>query len=406
MSVNLPALAQLLPVSGVRIGTAGAAIKSAGRDDLAVLVFTPQTRVAGVFTSNSFRAPPVDIAQAHVAAGNVRALLINSGNANAATGIEGSQDALQLCARVAGHLQISTEQVAPFSTGVIGQRLPIAKMEPAIDACVADLHEDGWLQLAKTIMTTDTAPKGESLALDLSGVQVTITGVAKGAGMIRPDMATMLAYLCCDANVSQQCLNSLVREVADASFNRITIDGDTSTNDSFILAATAAAGGAQIDDPASSGYQLLRDALCSVATVLAQRIVRDGEGATKFVTLRVGGGVDEAECLQVAYTIAESPLVKTALFASDPNWGRFCMAIGRAGVRELDQSRVSVYLNELCIVHQGRAHPAYKEEDGARVMRNEELEIRVDLGRGDAATEIWTTDLSYEYVRINAEYRS
>jgi len=406
MSVNLPVLPELQSVGGVRLGTAGAAIKSEHRDDVALLVLDPGATVAGVFTRSSFRAPPVDIAQARIALGDVRALLINSGNANAATGAAGLEDAKTLCARAAAALNLQPEQVIPFSTGVIGERLPVERIGQAIERCVDTLGAGNWEAAARAIMTTDTQPKAESRVIDLSGARVSVTGIAKGSGMIRPDMATMLAFICCDASVSQTCLNRLVREVADLSFNRITIDGDTSTNDAFVLAATAKSSAELIDDYRSSAYRQLRDALADIAVGMAQRIVRDGEGATKFVTVRVSGGLNEAECLQVAYTIAESPLVKTALFASDPNWGRFCMAIGRAGVVGLEQSSVGVYVNGLCIVANGQKHPAYREEDGAAVMSAEELEIHVSLGRGEAVSEIWTSDLSYEYVRINAEYRT
>jgi glutamate N-acetyltransferase/amino-acid N-acetyltransferase len=406
MSVNLPTMVELHPVSGVQLASCGAAIKSAGRDDVALMVFAPATTVAGVFTQSGFRAPPVDLAEERIAAGGVRALLINSGNANAATGAEGLEDARALCAQAASALGLDEAAVAPFSTGVIGERLPVEKISTAIDTCAGALRPDGWAAVAGAIMTTDTAPKARSVVVEIDGRRVTITGIAKGSGMIKPDMATMLAYLCFDAAVSSACLQQLVREVADASFNRITIDGDTSTNDSFVLAATGAAGNGLIDDAQSSGYQALREALVSVAALLAQSVVRDGEGATKFVTVKVAGGASEAECLQVAYTVAESPLVKTALFASDPNWGRFCMAIGRAGVAGLDQSQVSVFLDELCFVKQGRQHPDYREADGAGVMAGDELTVRIELGRGDACTEIWTSDLSYEYVRINAEYRT
>jgi len=406
MSVNLPPMGELYPVPGVRLASCGAAIKKADRDDVALLVFTPGTTLAGVFTQSGFRAPPVDLAEQRIAAGTVRALLINSGNANAATGVEGLEDAQHLCAQAASALGLEDQAVAPFSTGVIGERLPVEKIAGAIDTCAGQLDPDSWAAVAGAIMTTDTAPKALSEVVEIDGVQVTITGIAKGSGMIKPDMATMLAYLCCDAAVTAPCLQQMVRAVADASFNRITIDGDTSTNDSFVLAATGVAGNVLIDDVCSPAYQTLQESLVRVAQWLAQSVVRDGEGATKFVTVAVSGGASEAECLQVAYTVAESPLVKTALFASDPNWGRFCMAIGRAGLVDLDQSRVSVFLDKLCIVQQGRQHPDYQEADGASVMANDELTIRIELGRGAACAEVWTSDLSYEYVRINAEYRT
>jgi glutamate N-acetyltransferase/amino-acid N-acetyltransferase len=390
----------------VRLASACAGIKQTQRDDIALLVFEPGTRVAGVFTRNAFRAPPVDVAAARVAAGTVRAMLINSGNANAATGAQGSADARALCAQAASFLDLNAEQVIPFSTGVIGERLPVEKIGSVLQQCAQQLDQNAWPDVARAIMTTDTAPKAQSASLELDGNAVTITGIAKGAGMIKPDMATMLAYLCCDAQVSQPCLDQLVKEVADASFNRITIDGDTSTNDSFMLVATGLAENSPIDDASSPLYLELRQALADVAVLLAQSIVRDGEGASKFVTVRVNGGASESECLDVAYTVAESPLVKTALFASDPNWGRLCMAIGRSGVAGLDQSKVSVHLDDVCIVSGGCAHPDYTEAAGAAVMARDEQTITIDLGRGGYSSEIWTSDLSYEYVRINAEYRT
>jgi glutamate N-acetyltransferase/amino-acid N-acetyltransferase len=296
--------------------------------------------------------------------------------------------------------------VLPFSTGVIGVRLPVDRMLAALPDAVQSAREDGWEAAARAIMTTDTAPKALSRRVDVAGVPVTITGMAKGAGMLRPDMATMLAYVCCDARVDQACLDGLVRQVADASFNRITVDGDTSTNDAFVLAATGRAGNAPIRGPQDAGFGALADALCEVATTLAQWIVRDGEGATRFVAVRVEGGASVAECLQVAYTVAESPLIKTAIFAGDPNWGRFCMAIGRAGLEGLDTSRVDLYLDDVCVARGGLMADGYTEADGARVMARPEFQVLIRLGRGDAAETVWTTDLSYEYVRINAEYRT
>jgi glutamate N-acetyltransferase/amino-acid N-acetyltransferase len=406
VSVNLPPLGELRAVPGVRLASACAGIKQSERDDVALREFAHGTQVSGVFTRNSFRAPPVDIAAARVGAGDVRAMLINSGNANAATGEEGHADALALCALAASQLDLSAEQVIPFSTGVIGERLPVAKIGSVLPQCAQQLDENAWPDVARAIMTTDTAPKAQSATVELDGRTVTMTGIAKGAGMIKPDMATMLAYLCCDALISTSTLNQLVKEVADASFNRITIDGDTSTNDSFMLVATGAAENSLISDVTSPHFLQLKQALIDIAQLLAQSVVRDGEGASKFVTVRVNGGASEAECLDVAYTVAESPLVKTALFASDPNWGRLCMAIGRAGVEDLDQSGVVVHLDDVCIVSAGCAHPDYTEARGAEVMARDEQTITIDLGRGEYCSEIWTSDLSYEYVRINAEYRT
>ena len=406
MAVNLEPPGELLAVPGVRIATGAAAIKSAGRDDLTVLCFDPGTTVAGVFTQSSFRAAPVLIAQERVHRGEVRALLINSGNANAATGEAGLADARGLCETAAEAFGLAAESVLPFSTGVIGERLPVEKMAPVIAAMPESLSETGWPAAARAIMTTDTVAKACSVTVDLSGHEVTITGIAKGSGMIRPDMATMLAYVCTDARVSRNCLNALVKAAADRSFNRITVDGDTSTNDAFILAATGRADNALIDAADSEAAGKLLGAIETVARSLAQAIVRDGEGATKFVTVAVEGGADEAECLEIAYTIAESPLVKTALFASDPNWGRLAMAIGRADVRDLNPEGVQVWFDDVQVMRDGLMDPGYSEAAGAAVLAQSEFVIRVALGRGSAGAEVWTSDLSYEYVRINAEYRT
>lgn len=406
VAVNLTEPGELLPVAGVTLATGAAAIKSVGRDDVALVLLDEGSSVAGLFTQSAFRAAPVLIAAERIEAGGVRALLINSGNANAATGAEGLEDARVLCAGMAQALNLPDASVLPFSTGVIGERLPLDRIRAAIPALPEHLSESGWLAAAKAIMTTDTVPKARSVKISLAGQEVNITGMAKGSGMIRPDMATMLAYVCTDALVSPTCLRALLEEVAAGSFNRITVDGDTSTNDAFILAATGAAGNSPIDDPQSETARVLCAGLLDVARELAQAIVRDGEGATKFVTVTVAGGRDEAECLQVAYTIAESPLVKTALFASDPNWGRLAMAIGRAGVAGLDASAVQVWFDDVQVMRDGLQDPSYTEEDGARVLAQDEFTIRVRLGRGEADAEIWTSDLSYEYVRINAEYRT
>jgi glutamate N-acetyltransferase / amino-acid N-acetyltransferase len=409
MAVNVPSLGELRPVAGVRLGTARAGVKSSlaeDRNDLVVMLLDPGTAVAGVFTRNAFRAAPVLIAEEGISAGGVRALVINSGNANAATGEPGLADARAVCAELASRIDVPSAAVLPFSTGVIGVRLPVDRIVAALDVALADAAADGWARAARAIMTTDTVPKAVSRPVTVDGVQVTVTGMAKGAGMIKPDMATMLAYVCCDAAVEADCLHALVRDVADASFNRITIDGDTSTNDAFVLCATGAAGNDPIGDTGGEAYAALREALTEVAVTLAQHIVRDGEGATRFVTVRVEGGADADECLKVAYTVAESPLLKTAIFAGDPNWGRFCMAIGRSGVPALDTARVNLFLDDVCVARGGLMADHYREEDGARVMAQAEFTVRVELGRGDAAETVWTTDLSYDYVRINAEYRT
>jgi glutamate N-acetyltransferase / amino-acid N-acetyltransferase len=409
MAVKVPPLGKLLPVAGVRLGVARAGVKArvpADRNDLVVMLLDPGTTVAGVFTRNAFRAAPVLLAEEGISRGGVRALVINSGNANAATGDPGLADARAICAALASRIGTSAHEVLPFSTGVIGERLPVDRLVGALDAAIADAAVDGWTRAAEAIMTTDTVPKAISRRVAIDGAPVTITGMAKGAGMIKPDMATMLAYLCCDAAVEADCLHALVRDVADASFNRITIDGDTSTNDAFVLCATGAAGNAPVCDTKSDACHVLRSALTEVATTLAQHIVRDGEGATRFVTVTVADGADAAECLRVAYTVAESPLLKTAMFAGDPNWGRFCMAIGRSGVAALDTSRVNLFLDDVCVARGGLMADDYREKDGARVMAQAEFTVRIELGRGDATETVWTTDLSYEYVKINAEYRT
>jgi glutamate N-acetyltransferase / amino-acid N-acetyltransferase len=405
MAVNLPLLGALNPIRGIRIGTACAGVKQTQRDDLVVMTFAPGTQISGVFTQSAFKAAPVRVCEDHLTSAAPRAVLINSGNANAATGDAGIEDALQCCRWVGESLDLPQQTVLPFSTGVIGQRLPLEKLKKGIPSACARLG-DGWEPAALAIMTTDTGPKGLSKRVVVDGVDVTITGIAKGAGMIRPDMATMLAYIGTDAAVSRDCLDSLVRTASNASFNRITVDGDTSTNDSFIVIATGAAGNAVIDSERHRGYAALRDGVVAVARELAQRIIRDAEGATKFVTVTVVGGKNAAECLQVAYTIGQSPLIKTAMFASDPNWGRFCMAIGRAGIDGLQPDRVALFLDDVCVARGGMIAPEYTEQAGARVMSQAEFTVCIDLGRGTAQETIWTCDFSYEYVRINAEYRT
>lgn len=405
MAVNLPPLGKLASIRGVRIGTANAGIKQTQRDDLVVMSLAPGSRVSGVFTQSSFKAAPVRVCEEHLSRASPRAILVNSGNANAATGSAGLEDALQCCRWVADVLDVPVETVLPFSTGVIGQRLPLPKLQGGIPKAASAIG-DAWEPAARAIMTTDTGPKALSRSIRVGATDVTITGIAKGAGMIRPDMATMLAYIGTDAAVSQQCLDRLVKFASDCSFNRITVDGDTSTNDSFILVATGAAGNVEVDDEDQPGYASLRDGIVGVARELAQRIIRDAEGATKFVTVLVEGGRTSAECLQVAYTVGQSPLIKTAMFASDPNWGRFCMAIGRAGIEALDPDRIALYLDDVCVARGGMIASDYTEEAGAHVMSQAEFTVRIDLGRGTASDTIWTCDFSYEYVRINAEYRT
>ncbi len=407
MAVNLPPLGELVPIAGVRLATACAGIKQRRRDDLAIIELRRGSTVAGVFTQSAFRAPPVIMASERLRAGPPRLLLINSGNANAATGDAGFEDAAVLCEHAANCLgaDFGGESVLPFSTGVIGERLPVAAMRSAIERAVPKLSQANWADAARAIMTTDTAPKAESRRVRVGGETVTITGIAKGAGMIKPDMATMLAFVCCDARITAGALREMAPQIADRSFNRVTVDGDTSTNDALAICATGLAGNTEIVGPGAA-YEALREGLQYVAAALAERIVRDAEGATKFVTVRVGGGATAAECLRVAYTLAESPLVKTAIFAGDPNWGRFCMAIGRAGVPNLNPNGVSLALDGVVVARRGLVADDYDEAAAAAVMSRDEYRIHVDLGRGNCAETVWTSDLSYEYVRINAEYRT
>ena len=407
MAVNLPPLGLLRPVPGIRLGTACAGIKQRQREDLALIELAPGTAAAGLFTQNGFRAPPVAIAERRIRAGRPRLLLINSGNANAATGAPGFEDALALCEHAAQCVGggLSAEAVLPFSTGVIGERLPVPAMKPAIRRAAQGLAADQWESVARAMMTTDTAPKAESRQVRIEGAELSITGIAKGAGMIKPNMATMLAFLCCDAKVAGPALDQLARQVAARSFNRITVDGDTSTNDAFLICATGQAGHAEIQ-AAGPAWEALRAGLEAVAAALAERIVRDAEGATRLVAVQVGGGATDAECLQVAYALAESPLVKTAIHAGDPNWGRFCMAIGRAGLENLDPSKVSLDLNEVPVVRAGLAAPNYDEAAAAAAMSQDECRIHAQLGRGPCQQTVLTCDLSAEYIRINSDYRT
>jgi glutamate N-acetyltransferase/amino-acid N-acetyltransferase len=403
-----PDPADLHAVAGVRLGIARAGIRKPHRADLVVLSLAEGASVAGVFTRNRFCAAPVQVCREHLAgaAPAIRALVVNTGNANAGTGADGLVRANRTCASLASLMGLAPEQVLPFSTGVIMETLPVERIEAGLPAAVADLQADHWLQAAEGIMTTDTLPKAASRQVQIGGHTVTVTGIAKGAGMIRPNMATMLGFVATDAVIAPELLQPLVQAAADASFNRITIDGDTSTNDSFVLIATQQAGHVQIDSLASADGLLLRDAVFDVARQLAQAIVRDGEGATKFITVQVDGGVTEEECRRVAYAIAHSPLVKTAFFASDPNLGRILAAVGYAGIDDLDQSLIDLYLDDVHVAHLGGRHPAYQEADGQRVMQQSEITVRVVLHRGAACTTVWTCDLSHDYVSINADYRS
>jgi glutamate N-acetyltransferase/amino-acid N-acetyltransferase len=363
--------------------------------------------VAGVFTRNRFCAAPVQICREHLSSSmGVRAILVNTGNANAGTGEDGLLRARQSCSALAERLGVASAQVLPFSTGVIMESLPVDRLVAGLPAAIADAAEDHWAAAAEAIMTTDTVPKGASSQVTIGGRTVTVTGIGKGAGMIRPNMATMLGFIATDAAVEPAVLQSLVRKAADRSFNRITIDGDTSTNDSFLLIATNRAGNQPIADLSSTEGMALRDAVTAIAERIAQAIVRDGEGATKFITVRVLGGSSEAECRQVAYAVAHSPLVKTAFFASDPNLGRILAAVGYAGIDDLDQGSIDLYLDDVHVVRQGGRHPDYREEQGQRVMKQSEITVRIDLHRGAEESVVWTCDLSYDYVRINADYRS
>jgi glutamate N-acetyltransferase / amino-acid N-acetyltransferase len=408
MPVNLPApeAAQLHPVPGVRIGIAEAGVRKANRKDLSVFLLDPGASVAGVFTQNRFCAAPVQVCREHLAGGGIRAMVVNTGNANAGTGADGLARARATCAALARHLDVAPGQVLPFSTGVIMEPLPVDRIEQGLPAAIADAKPGNWLRAAEGIMTTDTIPKAFSRQVQVDGATVTVTGISKGAGMIRPNMATMLGFLATDANIAQDVMQQLALELADGSFNRVTVDGDTSTNDSFIVIATNQAGHAPVTSLASPAGQAVKAAMTEVARLLAQAIVRDGEGATKFITVRVEGGATRDECLKVAYAIAHSPLVKTAFFASDPNLGRILAAVGYAGIDDLDPAKIELHLDDVHVATQGGRNPAYREEDGQRVMKQSEITVRVGLGRGGEADQVWTCDFSHEYVSINADYRS
>ena len=409
MPVNLlpPSPADLFAVPGVRLGITEAGVRKAHRKDLTVILLDEGSSVAGVFTRNRFCAAPVQVCREHLGAGEgIRAMVINTGNANAGTGAQGLADAHATCDALASLLALKPSQILPFSTGVIMEPLPVDRIVAGLPAALADAQADHWGHAAEGIMTTDTLPKAFSQRLVIGGAPVTITGISKGAGMIRPNMATMLGFMATDANIAPELLQALTTELADGSFNRITIDGDTSTNDSFLVMATHQAAHAQITSLASAEGQALKAAMLQVARQLAHAIVRDGEGATKFITLQIEGGQTAAECRQVAYAIAHSPLVKTAFFASDPNLGRILAAVGYAGIEDLDQTRIDLYLDDVLVAVQGGRNPNYQEADGQRVMKQSEIVVRVLLGRGAASDTVWTCDLSHEYVSINADYRS
>ena len=406
VKLSAPDPASLLPIAGVRLGIASAGIKKPGRRDITLIELVPGSRVAGVFTQNRFCAAPVTLCKQHLAGSDIRALVINTGNANAGTGEEGLRRARQTCEVVAQMMGCATEAVLPFSTGVILEPLPVDKILPALPAAQADLAADHWSDAAHAIMTTDIVAKGASRQALVGGKAVTVTGIAKGSGMIHPNMATMLGYVATDAAIAPGLMPQLVKAVADVSFNCVTVDGDTSTNDSFILIATGQAGNAEISDAAGTDYAALKAALSEVAIELAQAMARDGEGATKFITVAVEGGRNHAECKQIAYAIARSPLVKTAFFASDPNLGRILAAIGYAGVTDLDVNTLQVYLGDVLVAEKGGRAASYTEAQGAAVMLEAEITVRVMLNRGSVSATVWTCDFSYDYVKINAEYRT
>ncbi|MCX2830103.1 bifunctional glutamate N-acetyltransferase/amino-acid acetyltransferase ArgJ [Microbulbifer thermotolerans] len=392
-------------VPGIRLASVAAGIKNWQRDDLLLIEINEGASVSATFTQNAFCAAPVVVAKEHIGSGDIRALLVNAGNANAATGARGISDARACCAAVATALNIRAEQVLPFSTGVIGEHLPLQKILDAVPVAADQLEGAGWDKAARAIMTTDTRPKISCRTVDIAGEQIRIQGIAKGAGMIKPNMATMLAYVATDARIPQPLLDQLIGEAVGESFNRISIDGDTSTNDACVLIASGTTG-PLLSDANSADYQRLKAAVVEVHIELAQAIVRDGEGASKFVTVQVRGANSSEEALKVAFAIGESPLVKTALYASDPNWGRLVMAVGKADVEGLDTSRVNIYLDQIQVVASGGLAAGYREEDGQQVFSKPEFTITVDLGRGDFSEHIWTCDFSHEYVTINAEYRT
>lgn len=406
MAVGADFFPEMIAIDGVRIGTTCAGIKKPDRKDLVLFELSEQCQTAAVFTKNAFCAAPVTVAKQHLAEASPRYLLINTGNANAGTGEQGMTDALACCTGVAQSTGTTLPQILPFSTGVIGESLPVHTIVDAIPAAYDALTENGWTDAAEGIMTTDTRPKGASVSFDYEGATINVTGISKGSGMICPNMATMLAFVATDADVPRELLQEIISQASDKSFNRITVDGDTSTNDACVLVASGASAAPVVDKSNEKLYQAFFDAVTSVLQALAHAIVRDGEGATKFVTVTVDGGQTAEESLQVAYTIAHSPLIKTALFASDPNWGRILAAVGRAGLNDLDVSQINIYLDNVCIVQSGAVAASYTEEQGQAVMNQEEILIRVVLNRGSFSETVWTTDLSYEYVSINADYRS
>jgi glutamate N-acetyltransferase/amino-acid N-acetyltransferase len=406
VKLKAPEARALLPVQGVQLGFAQAHVRKPNRKDVLVMTLAPNSKVAGVFTQNRFCAAPVIVCKEHLASKTgIRALLVNTGCANAGTGESGLNDAKKTCEILANQLGLQANQILPFSTGVILEPLPVDKIVAGLPAAIENLKEDNWLNAAEAIMTTDIVAKGTSRTLTLGGKKITITGISKGSGMIHPNMATMLGYIATDAAVSQSTLEKIIHYAVNKSFNCITVDGDTSTNDSLILMATGLSGNVEITEQ-SADFIALRDALTDVAIELAQAIVRDGEGATKFMTVKVEAGKDETECRKVAYAIAHSPLIKTAFFASDPNLGRILAAIGYAGVADLDVNNMQLYLGDVLVAEKGGRAASYEESQGAAVMKESDILVRVVLNRGDADVTVWTCDFSYDYVKINADYRS
>lgn len=403
MAVGLPDSPSLKKIAGIRLGTAQAGIRKAGRTDLLVIEAVPGTRTAAVFTRNRFCAAPVIVARRHLTQTATRYCVINAGNANAGTGEAGLQAAIDTCAALAWLADCETEAVLPFSTGVIGESLPVDRLTAALPAALAALDENGWVNAARAIMTTDTVPKGKTVECSIGGRPATLTGIVKGAGMIRPDMATMLAYIATDAAVDAGILQSCLSRAVDRSLNRISVDGDTSTNDACVLLATGAGAASVTNSGEQKEFQAALDEICSY---LAQAVIRDGEGATRFVTITVTDGTCSGECLRIAYAVAESPLVKTALFAADPNWGRILAAVGRSGPADLDIGHVAIYINDCCIVRNGGRASDYDESAAQAIMAGEEYTLTISLGRGDVRETVWTCDLSHEYIRINAEYRT
>lgn len=406
MPIGSDDLPELHPIAGFKLGVASAGIKQAGRKDLVIMAFDHAASVSATFTQNAFCAAPVQVAKQHLSENSPSYFIVNTGNANAGTGEQGLADAKTICQSLADTAGTSVESIIPFSTGVIGELLPVDTIVNTIPTALADLSENNWAQAAEGIMTTDTRPKAASRKVMLDGVEVSITGISKGAGMIKPNMATMLAYVATDAVIAKPVLDSLISHAVSHSFNRITVDGDTSTNDACMLVATGTVEQEPISSVDDERYGSMLQSLTELFIELAQAIIRDAEGVTKFITVDVQSGKTETECLQVAYTIAESPLVKTALFASDPNWGRLLAAIGRAGLDQLDVNDVSLYINDVLIAENGSRAVSYTEEQGVAAMAGEEITIRVELARGAEQASVWTSDLSYDYVRINADYRT